>query len=127
MNWQSNRIFLIDGIGALLTAFLLGFVLARFEEYVGMPPSILYLLSAIAFTYAIYSLTCRLKIKGNWKPYLKIIAFANLAYCVITLSLVIFYYSNLTALGLGYFVLEIVIIVVLAKIELTIVSNQLIN
>jgi hypothetical protein len=44
-----NRVFLVDAIGALLTAFFLFSILAQFESFFGMPSKILYLLSGIAF------------------------------------------------------------------------------
>jgi hypothetical protein len=38
---KSKDLFLMDGIGALLTAFLLFFVLKTFNEFVGMPEHVL--------------------------------------------------------------------------------------
>jgi len=94
-----KRLFLLDGLGAFLTAFFLGVVLVTFEDKFGMPQKVLYA-------------------KNNWRPYLKIIAVANLLYCCLTFGLVIFFYSKLTQLGLIYFLLEIFIIINLAIIEL---------
>lgn len=53
-----NKLFLIDGIGALITALLLSQVLARYESVFGMPASLLYVLAGVAACFAVYSLTC---------------------------------------------------------------------
>ncbi len=46
------------------------------------------------------------------------IAVANLLYGLLTLSLVVYHFSAVTVIGLGYFSIEISIIVLLAIIEL---------
>ena len=110
--------FLVDGLGALLTALMLGFVLTTFENVFGMPKRILYILALIAFSYSIYSFVCYLQIKTNWSPFLKGIAVANLLYCILTISLVIYLWSELTKIGLTYFFLEGMIIFSLVVVEL---------
>jgi len=84
-----KKLFLIDSLGALITALILGFVLTSFEDTFGMPAGILYILSLIAFIYSIYSSLCYLLIKTNFILFLKVIAIANLLYCFITIALVI--------------------------------------
>lgn len=118
-----NRLFLIDSVGALLSTILLGFILVRFENIFGMPANALYLLSFIACIFFIYSLLCYLIKIENWRPYLKIIAIANLLYCCLTLGLIIYLYQKLTIFGLLYFVLEIIIVIILSITELKAVSN----
>lgn len=121
------KLFLIDSLGGLLSAFMLGFVLVKFESSVGMSRSILYFLSGIALVFSVYSFVCfLLKIK-KWQIYLKIIAIANLLYCCLTLILLVYWYEKLTILGLIYFVIEIIIVVVLAIIELKVVVTFLKN
>lgn len=105
-----QAIFLIDALGACLTAFLLAVVLARFEPYFGMPPKVLYGLSLAACLLAIYSFSCYFFKPKNWKIYLKIIAVVNLVYCCMTMGLVVFYWQQMTVLGLGYFGGEVLVI-----------------
>lgn len=112
-----KKLFLIDGIGGVLTAFFLGIVLPAFEDSFGMPTTILYYLSSIACVYAIYSISCYILLANNWRPYLKGIAFANLLYCCLTIVLVYHFYQKLTVLGLTYFGLELMVIVSLIIIE----------
>ncbi len=112
-----NLLFLVDSLGALLSAFLLSQLLARFENVFGMPKNELYQLSIIASFFALYSLTCYLSKLENWKLYLKLIAIANLIYCIITIGMIIDQFYKITLLGLIYFALEITIIFTLAIFE----------
>ncbi len=113
-----RRLFLLDSLGALLTAFLNGVILTKFQDLFGMPPKVLTILSAIAFTYATYSICCYFFIGQNWRPYMKAIAFANLAYCCLTIGFVFAYYPSTTILGLSYFLAELIVIICLLVIEL---------
>ncbi len=117
-----KRLFIIDGLGALLTALLLGVVLVRFEVLFGMPKTALYLLSMIAIVYTIYSLCCYLFNFSNWRPYLKVIIFANALYCVITIGLLFYFYKQLTIVGLVYFLLEIMVMCFLIFLEFKVLS-----
>ena len=115
---EPRKLFLIDSLGALLSAFLLGVVLTNFESTFGMPQKVLYFLSINACLLAIYSFMCYLLIKKNWKFYLKIIAFTNLLYCFLTIGLMLYLYKELTNYGLIYFLSEVIVIITLAIIEL---------
>ena len=112
-----KNLFLIDGIGALVSAIFLGIVLVSLHSLIGMPRNILYLLAVIPCFFAVYSFTCHFAAIKNWQPYLKIIAVANLLYCCLTLGLVLGLREQLTYLGIGYFIIEIIIVVALAIFE----------
>ena len=113
-----KKLFLLDGLGACLTAFLLGIVLTAFNEYFGMPQKTLNILALIALAFAAYSISCYFFIGSNWRLFLKIIAAANLLYCCLTTALVIYFYPQLTILGVSYFLLEIVVVCGLVFVEL---------
>jgi hypothetical protein len=113
-----KQLFLIDSLGALLSALLLGVLLVRFKTAFGMPLEVLYTLSCIACVYAFYSILCYWQVKGNHRPYMQALAMANLIYCCLTIGLVIYHHQGLTRLGLAYFVLEIVVIFSLIIMEL---------
>lgn len=114
----SKQLFLIDALGAITSAIFLGVVLVKLESYIGMPVNVLYLLAALALLFAVYSLSCYTFTPANWQAYLKLIAWVNLSYCILTLSLVIWNFNALKPLGITYFALEILIIIVLVNIEL---------
>jgi len=113
-----RKLLLIDGLGAIVSAIFLGIVLVMLQEIVGMPTQILYTLSGLASLFAIYSLSCYFFVKDNWNPYLRFIAIVNMLYCILSLVLVYIYFSELTVLGLTYFILEKVIVLTLVWIEL---------
>lgn len=113
-----KTLFLIDALGALLTAFSLGVILVKFEESFGMPRRVLHFLSLVACIFMVYSFCCYFFIARNRRPYLKAIAIANMMYCCLTLGLVFYFYQSLTILGLIYFLLEIMVVSVLIFIEL---------
>ncbi len=113
-----RQLFLIDSIGAMLTAALLAGVVAKLEGIFGMQPAPLYILAAIAGLFLVYSMSCYLFNPANWRPYMKAIALANLAYCCFTLVLVFFLVPGVTALGMAYFVGEGLIVGALVYLEL---------
>ncbi len=119
-----KRVFLADGLGALLSAFLLGIVLVRFESSFGMPKNTLYILAILAGFFAAYSFACYFFVDKIWKPYLKAIAFANLLYCCLTLGLTLYFYTALTTLGVVYFFAEIGVIITLVIIEFKTAFNH---
>lgn len=115
---KPKALFLIDSLGAMLTAFFLFVILRNFNEYFGMPTIILTYLSAIAACFFIYSTVCFFFLKENWTPFIRAISIANLLYCVLTMGLMIVYYPILTIIGIIYFLLEITIVCGLVYIEL---------
>jgi hypothetical protein len=118
-------LFLIDSLGAFLTAFILAGILARFEHIFGMPQTVLYCLSIVAIIYAAYSLCCYFFISKIWRPYLLVIAVANTMYCFVTIGVVYYNYHLLTSLGLIYFILELLVMSSLIFIELKVITNNL--
>ena len=115
-----KRLFLIDAVGALVSSLMLGIILAYIQPLIGMPKVILYNLALVALVLFVYSLLCYLFRKNNSKKLLAVIAIANYTYCLASLFLMITYYNELTSLGILYFVLEKVVVLTLASIELKI-------
>jgi len=111
-------VFLIDGIGAVLTAVLLMAVVKTHDEYFRMPQEILTILAILALIFAIYSFSCFAFSDNNWQKLLKPIIVANLTYCILILGLLIYFYNKLTILDIIYFLGEVLIICGLAYIEL---------
>lgn len=108
--------FLIDGIGAAMSALLLLLVIVPFQTFFGFPSDAALKLSVLPLIFSIYSLTCYFT-KPSSPVFLKIIAVANILYCLLSLGLVIFYFAQLTVFGLLYFLIEKLIVVPLAVWE----------
>lgn len=113
-----KRLFLLDGLGACVTAMLLAGILIPFQKAFGIPLLGLEILALFAAVLAFYSLSCFFFLKKNWLVFLRIIATANILYCCLTAFFVIFYFEQLTVLGLCYFLIEMVIILSLVFLEL---------
>ena len=80
-------------------------------------------LSAIALVFCVYSISCFFFVDQAWRPFLKAIVIANVTYCVLTLGLVVYFYPQVTILGLTYFLLEIVVVGGLVYIEINTLAN----
>ena len=111
-----KKLFLIEGYGAILSAFLLGVVLVKFEEIFGIPTSVLYFLATIPIFFVIYDVFC-------YQKHLKIglllkgIAVLNILYCCISIGLISYHFSSITILGWTYIIVEIILVSFLAMIE----------
>ena len=111
-----KKLFLIDGFGAILSAFLLGVVLVKFEELFGIPTSVLYFLATIPIFFVIYDVFC-------YQKHLKIglllkgIAVLNMLYCCVSIGLISYHFSSITILGWTYIIVEIILVSFLAMIE----------
>ncbi|WP_300664350.1 hypothetical protein [Fluviicola sp.] len=119
---KPKLIFLIDGIGAAVSAFFLGIVLTAFERFFGMPKCILTPLSFVALIFAVYSLCCYFFARRNWPRLLFLIGVLNVIYCLFTSAFLLQFLNQLSAIGVTYFIFEILIILTLASIELRICS-----
>jgi hypothetical protein len=113
----ADKIFLLDGLGAALSAVFLGIVLVRLEKFIGMPVSTLYCLAGLALMLSAYSLSCHFFVTAGVKNLLRIIIVANLLYCLLTFILMLVYSSDLTVWGWTYFSLEILVMLALVKQE----------
>jgi len=117
--YKSNpkKVFLIDASGALITAIVLFGILIQFEPLFGMPREVLYVLSGIAFFLFLYSILCYLLIKKRWIAFIGLLMILNLSYIFISLGMVIRYYENLTKIGVLYFMIELIVIGFVIRLE----------
>ena len=111
-----KKLFLIDGFGAILSAFLLGVVLVKFEELFGIPTSVLYFLATIPIFFVIYDVFCYQKCL-KIGLLLKGIAVLNMLYCCVSIGLISYHFSSITILGWTYIIVEIILVSFLAMIE----------
>lgn len=113
-----RTLFLVDGVGALVTALLVGVVLPTLGEHIGTPRPVLRALALTAAVFAGYSLTCAATRPTRWPSYLRGIALANAGYCAVTAALLVRFSATLQALDWLYFVGEIVVVSALVTLEL---------
>lgn len=112
-----QQLFLLDGLGAVLSAFLLGVVLVRLESYFGIPVSTLYILAALPVFFAVFDAFCYYKGADRYGSLLKVIAIVNLLYCCLSLGFAFFHFEKITYLGWGYIIIEVLIVLAIARLE----------
>jgi hypothetical protein len=117
MTLDKRTIFLVDGLGAVVSALSLGLVLPAFQNLIGMPKGVLYLLACLAVGLAIFSLS-RFFFADHDNPiWLKLVIIGNLSYCALSAFFLVTYFQQLTYLGLTYFILEKVIVLGIVFLE----------
>ncbi len=118
-----RKLFLIDGVGALVSAFMLGVVLVRLEHIFGVPVQTLYLLAFLPVLFAVYDFYSYREGKDKLGVLLKGIAIMNIGYCLLSIGLAFYHHEVISYLGWAYIVIEIMIVVVIAILELKVAKN----
>lgn len=118
-----KKLFLIDGIGAILSAFLLGIVLVELNSVFGIPSSTLYLLASLPIFFALYDFYSYRKEDNKTSIRLKGIAITNWLYCFLSLGLAFFHRQTITIWGWTYIISEIVIVIALSYLELKVAGK----
>jgi len=114
-----KRLFILDAIGALCSAGMLGIVLVSLEPIFGIPSGVLYVLAAFPCLFAILDISVYLFIssKPQLSRSLKWIALANGLYCLLSLALTFRHYQAVQLAGWLYILLEVLIVLMLARLE----------
>ena len=112
-----KKLLLIDAAGALLSAFLLGFVLVKFESFFGIPKNTLFVLATIPIFFALFDVSSFVTNILPIKTYLKSIALFNVGYCFLSLGFAIYHADVITLFGWAYIIAEVLIVLVLAILE----------
>lgn len=116
-------IFLLDALGAIVSATMHAVILPLFLTWHGIPVDVLLPLGFVAAAFATYSLACFFLRPSEWRPWLRRIAVANILFCVVVLSLIALLWNELTGWGVAYLVGEIVVVGGLARYELEVASR----
>ena len=117
MGFNQKNIFLFDGIGALLSAVFTGLLLPLFSDLLGIQTEILHRLALLPMNYAVYSLSCYKLVKKIRSWNLLVIIFANLAYCLIS-GTVIFKTDGIANLGTSLLLAEILVVIAVVALEI---------
>lgn len=120
---QQRNIFLLDGIGALVSAIIMGLIIANYVPFFGLPKEAAYFLTVFPCLFMVYSLYCHFQKPKPFQSYLKMIIIANLLYCFISLGVVFYHYESLTKFGLGYLLLEKAVVLLVIIVELKVLKT----
>ncbi len=120
---NQRTIFLFDGIGAAFSFLLSGFILPRFSDILGLSRDILYLLATFPAVYLIYSFSCYGLVEQIKSWMLLTIILANLAYCLVSASVIIFH-AGIRELGIYLLLSEIVVVIAVIVLEFRVYQKQ---
>ena len=112
--FRVENAFLIDGIGAAMSALFLIMIIAPFESFFGFPSDVAIYLAILPLVFCVYSLTCHFTKPKNWSTFLTCMAICNILYCVLTITMVIYFFQQLSIFGIIYFLSEKLIIIPLS-------------
>lgn len=116
MRWLQRNVFLFDGLGALASAVATLIIVLAFQPRVGMPAETLWGLVLLAAVFVAYSLGCWAR-RAPLRPWLPILMGANLAYCAVVATALATHASEVSTLGMAYFIAELLIIVGVVTLE----------
>ncbi len=117
-----RTLLLCDAVGAAATACATWFLLAGGLLQTGIPVGFLYSMAVVAGVFVLFDVMA-------YRGYpdavfaLRAIACLNIGYCVFVMTTLLLFRGAVSPLGLGYFFIEIVIVVPLAIWELTVASR----
>jgi len=106
---------------------MLGVVLVHWQNFFGIPVYALYILAAIPCFFALYDLAVYSVESANTYTALKNMAFLNIAYCIFSLGIALFHVSSIKVAGWIYLVGEVIIVLLLARLELLVASSRPLN
>ncbi len=112
-----TRVFLIDALGALISALSLGLVLPLIVDQIGLPINTLYSLALIPVVLALFDYYSFKQGLEAISTNLKRIAGFNFLYCLFSIGLLIYHRDSLQLLGWIYFSLELILVLGLAYLE----------
>lgn len=89
-----------------------------------MPVPVVKGLAAGAAGLALFGSGCYGLVKTNFAPFILVLVTANGLYCATTLGLMLYHWKGLTLLAVLYFVTEILLILLLVRVELFIAAGK---
>ena len=110
-------LFAVDATGALLTAVLLWLVVRPYPAIFGMPSGLLSGLVITAVGLVFFGCCCFLWAGKRPVRLIRILAGANLLYCLSTLILLFVFQPPITGYGILYFTAEILLVGLLVRVE----------
>lgn len=115
-----TTLFVIDAIGAAMSAVFLGIVLVYYEDLFGIPHDALYFLAAFPLLFSVYDVGCLVLAsnEARRRRLLRNIAFANLLYCALSLAVAYIHKDSITLLGWLYILVEVTVVAGLGTVQL---------
>ncbi len=122
-----RKLFIVDGLGAVVSAFMLGVVLVLLHSHIGIPQKTLYFLATFPVFFGLVDLYAYRQSAEKWPSFLKWIAIGNLMYCFVSIACAYLHWESIKPLGWIYLVLEIVIQLILIRLEYRIAKKLIVQ
>lgn len=119
-----RRVFVLDGVGALVSALVLGLALPPFDDALGTTRSALLALAALPLAFTLYDLVCWAARVRWWRAAVYGIATANFLYPVISAVTLWNDEVALTGLGVAYFTAESATLWAITALELRVATPE---
>jgi hypothetical protein len=123
MQLNQKNIFLLDGTGATLSAAFTGLILPRLSEWTGIPWLVLSQLVLLPLFFGGFSFGCYFFVSTAKRWMLWAVIFANLFYCLISISIV-FLLEGLTTFGISLLLIEVLVILAVVWLEWIVVRKE---
>lgn len=114
---QPKKLFLVDAIGAAISALLLAVVLPLLQPLFGLPPKVLYFLTLWPVLFILFDSLAYQQKFGTVRRNLRTIALCNACYCVLSLATVSWHAASVRPLGWAYIIGEVALVMCVAFIE----------
>lgn len=114
-SFTPRQVFLADAAGAFCTTLILSVGLVQVSHALALEKSTLYFLAIVAALLLTYSFSIYIFKPPAWPIYMKVIAFANGGYCLITWS--ILFQAQPSLVAWIYFSGETAIVLAIARTE----------
>ena len=114
---QPRRIFLFDGLGAVITILFLRIILVQLNDLVGIPISTLTILASLPMAFILIDVVGYVFFERIGPLVLKLIMTLNISYCFLSLYFGWLDFASITWLGWTYLMIEILIIVGVVLLE----------
>ena len=114
---RPKKMFLLDAAGAFISSTMLGIVLPHYSNSIGLSQNLLHYLAMGAAFFFFYSFYCSICVNEEWPKFLLIIIILNSLYCFITIGLIGFHLDSVKILGLIYFLIEIILVLIIVYLE----------
>jgi hypothetical protein len=111
-------IFVLDGVGALLSLLGLLLLFLFFQKEVGFSTGVFGVLLVAAMLLAAFDFFCYFKIEPPYQRHMLMLAMGNIAYIIFTAVGLFYHAQQVSVFAWSYFLLELVILMALVVLEL---------
>lgn len=118
-----KRLFILDGLGALVSALYTGIVLNTFRRELGLSENLLLILGGIALVLFLYDFSCYYFLKNNVRPFITFAIIANILY-FIGISVYIAVVKEIGPLGKLCLVAESIVLFLVIIFEIQVLRKK---